>query len=192
MQRLAALLLKWGKWEIGPGNGPPDRKYILLAAPHTSFVDGFWMLVATRYYRVPVRFVIKAKHLRGPFVFLRWLGALPVEPGKNQRTTDILRQMLDDNDEFALLISPPGTRSKGDRWRSGFYHLGIETGLPLYFSYLDYGARRIGINDKPMYLTGDVRADMDTVRAFYGGMLGRYPEQTSTILLREEQPDTAD
>ncbi len=35
-------------------------------------------------------------------------------------------------------------------------------------------------------MTGNVVADMDGIRAFYAGMVGRYPEQTSRVRLREE------
>jgi hypothetical protein len=35
-------------------------------------------------------------------------------------------------------------------------------------------------------LTGDVRADMDKIRAFYSGMQGFCPENIGVIKLREE------
>lgn len=160
---------------------------MLLAAPHTSFVDGLWMLLAARHYRIPVRFVMKEKHLRGPFAPLRLMGAIPVNPGEGRSTTTTLQEMVAEADEFALLIAPSGSRSYGDRWRSGFYHLAAETGLPVYSSVLDYGRRRIAISQEPMVPSGDVVADMDQVRAFYRGAVGRRPEQTSEVVLKEEQ-----
>jgi hypothetical protein len=33
----------------------------------------------------------------------------------------------------------------------------------------------------------DVRADMDTIRAFFAGKTGRHPEQAGEIRLREEE-----
>ena len=35
-------------------------------------------------------------------------------------------------------------------------------------------------------MTGDVKRDMDRVRAFYAGKSGRYPELFGPIQLREE------
>ena len=39
--------------------------------------------------------------------------------------------------------------------------------------------------------TGDVRADMDVIRAFYEGVKGRYPENHTPIYLPEEDPPKA-
>ncbi|MEM9606362.1 MAG: 1-acyl-sn-glycerol-3-phosphate acyltransferase [Actinomycetota bacterium] len=184
-RRLATLALRLGRWTVQEDCVPPAPKSILTAAPHTSFVDGFWMLVAMRHYGVKIRFLMNAKHLRGPFGLLKYVGAVPVTPGKGGTTADLVKE-AGTEEEFAIVISPPGTRSKQERWRSGFYHLAIETGLPIYFSYLDYGQRRVGIGTEPLIPSGDIVADMNVVREFYGGMLGRAPEQTSTIVLREE------
>lgn len=190
IRRLATLLLRLGRWTIDTPEGPADRRYIVLAAPHTSFWDGLWTLLYGRAADIPLRFVIKAEHLRGPFAPIRWLGAVPVEPGKNQKTTEALRrrveQMVADGEDFALLIAPAGTRSHRDRWRSGFYHLARDTGLPVHAAYLDYGARRIGLAPGPVPITGDVRADMDVLRGIYADTVGHHPEDKSTIVLREE------
>ena len=37
------------------------------------------------------------------------------------------------------------------------------------------------------YSTGDVRADMDRIRAFYAGITGRYPALATPVRLREEE-----
>jgi 1-acyl-sn-glycerol-3-phosphate acyltransferase len=86
---------------------------------------------------------------------------------------------------LALAIAPDGTRSARDYWRSGFYHIARAADVPLVLSFLDWGARRAGIGPT-LALTGDIAADMGHIRAFYAGMVGRYPEQTSRIRLREE------
>ncbi|MEM1334333.1 MAG: 1-acyl-sn-glycerol-3-phosphate acyltransferase, partial [Actinomycetota bacterium] len=191
LRRLATMFLRLGKWDVDPQPAPSDPRYMLLAAPHTSFVDGFWMLCAAHHFGIKVKFVMKAKHLNGVFAPLRWMGAIPVEPGAGKGTTEALKALVEDAEAFALLIAPSGSRSYDDRWRSGFLHLARDTELPVYCSVLDYGRRRIALSADPIDAQGDVAAVMDRIRDFYDGALGRKPEQTSVIVLKEEAANTA-
>jgi len=94
-----------------------------------------------------------------------------------------------DSYKAALAIAPDGTRSARDYWRSGFYHIARAADVPLVLSFLDWGTHRAGIGPT-MALSGNVGADMDRIRAFYAGMVGRHPEQTSRVRLREEGTGT--
>jgi 1-acyl-sn-glycerol-3-phosphate acyltransferase len=94
-------------------------------------------------------------------------------------------EVFRDGAPLALAIAPDGTRSARDYWRSGFYHIARAADVPLVLSFLDWGARRAGIGPT-LALTGDIAADMEHIRAFYAGMVGRHPEQTSRVRLREE------
>jgi len=50
---------------------------------------------------------------------------------------------------------------------------------------VDYGNKHGGLSE-PYQLTGDVKKDMDRLRAFYAGMKGHRPELMSDRRLREE------
>jgi 1-acyl-sn-glycerol-3-phosphate acyltransferase len=124
---------------------------------------------------------------RGPMgpVFRR-LGGLPVDRGAPQNQ---VRQAIDwfaDTPRLLLAIAPSGTRSRVAHWKSGFYHIARGANVPVLCTFLDYGRKVAGVG--PAILpTGDVRADMDRIRAFYEGIVGRYPSLATPVRLREEE-----
>jgi hypothetical protein len=50
---------------------------------------------------------------------------------------------------------------------------------------LDYRSKRVGIGPL-VWPTGDVKADMDQIRAFYADKQGKHPSQFTPPRLREE------
>jgi 1-acyl-sn-glycerol-3-phosphate acyltransferase len=89
------------------------------------------------------------------------------------------------SDDLILAVPPEGTRSKVAVWRSGFYHIASESGVPIGLGYLDYGRKLCGLG---MFVTpgGNVNEDMNKIREFYRGVRGKYPELESEPRLREE------
>jgi 1-acyl-sn-glycerol-3-phosphate acyltransferase len=88
-------------------------------------------------------------------------------------------------DELALLITPEGTRSRSEYWKSGFYHIAREAGVPLVLGILDFKNKYGGLFDV-FQPTGDLRADMDRIRAFYADANAKYPADFGPVRLREE------
>jgi len=57
--------------------------------------------------------------------------------------------------------------------------------VPIVMGFLDYRRRRGGFG--PALLpSGDVKRDMDQIRAFYADKVGRYPGQFGEVRLQEE------
>jgi 1-acyl-sn-glycerol-3-phosphate acyltransferase len=86
-----------------------------------------------------------------------------------------------------LAIPAEGTREKVDRWKSGFYYIALGAGVPIGLGYLDFSRKTCGLGGFVMP-TGNVRADMDKIRAFYKNIRGKFPEREGTPRLREEDP----
>ncbi|RMD81414.1 MAG: hypothetical protein D6815_11905 [Candidatus Dadabacteria bacterium] len=57
--------------------------------------------------------------------------------------------------------------------------------MPIYTGYLDYRRRRGGFGE-PIVPTGNVRADMEKIRAFYADKVAKYPDKFTPPRLREE------
>jgi hypothetical protein len=55
----------------------------------------------------------------------------------------------------------------------------------LVCGYLDYRRKVVGLGPS-FYLTGDVKQDMDQIRAFYAPINAKYPEKKGPIRLKEE------
>lgn len=163
------------------------RPSVMLGAPHTSYMD-FVILTAIVFisgYRV--RVLIADKFFTGlSGRGLRGIGAIPVDRGRNTGLVETLIDLVRTSREpFFLGIAPDGSRSAKPFWRSGFYRIARETGLPVTLAYIDTRTRTVGFG--PTFeLTGDVGADMDRIRAFYDGKVGWRPGGESTPRLREE------
>ena len=97
-----------------------------------------------------------------------------------------LAERFDGSDAFILGLAPEGTRSKTNHWKSGFYHIAREAGVPIVMGFLDYGRKQVGLGGE--FMPGDdIDAVYATIRSFYQGRLGKRPELASTIAPRKTE-----
>ena len=179
--------LRTAGWRF-EGPVPTAKKYVGLAVPHTTNWDGLLLLVCAHSIGLRMRWMVKDSALRGPMgPLLLSLGAVPID---RSRAGNMVEQMVEQfraHDEFVLFIPPEGTRKRAEQWKSGFYHIALGAQVPVAPSYLDYGRKRAGIGE-PIVMTGDVKADMDKIRAFYRTKDPKPfdPSKYGPIRLREE------
>lgn len=180
---VARTALRVSRWRI---EGSVPTSGILVGAPHTSNWDWVAMLVLLWSDGVQPRVLIKREAFRGPLgPLLRATGGIPLD---RRNPGDVVRSMLaraSGDDRFLLVIAAEGTRTKGTLWKSGFYRIAQQTGLPISLGFIDGPSRTIGFG--PTFRpSGDLRADMDLVRAFYADKRGVHPERRTEPRLREE------
>jgi 1-acyl-sn-glycerol-3-phosphate acyltransferase len=182
---LARVVLKIGGWRI-EGERPAASSYVLIAAPHTSNWDFIWFIAMALAKDVPVRWLGKHTLFTGPLGYLmRPLGGLPIERSSQQGYVAQIAELFCTPEPVVLVFPAEGTRGRVPYWKSGFYHVARQAKVPVVFGFLDY-ARKCGGFGPERMMTGNVEADMDCLRAFYGGIAGRYPERQGPIRLREE------
>lgn len=182
---LGEAFLRVAGWKID-GERPSESRYVIIASPHTSNWDMPFMLAMAFVYDIPVRWMGKHTLFEGRFgAFFRRMGGIPIV---RHRTAGVVEQMVEyfeNEPSLVLMVPAEGTRSRVDYWKSGFYHIARGAGVPVCLSYLDFSKKVGGIG--PMIeLTGDVRADMDRIRAFYKGKHGFRPDRVGRVRLREE------
>lgn len=172
------------------GQKPPDKKYMAIGYPHTANIDAFWVVLTILALGERPKVLAKSELFRFPFKrLLLWAGGVPVVRGKGGK--DLVQQSVDyirSQEKVALMLSPEGSRSYTQYWKSGFYHIAKAADIPVYFCFLDYGNNSLGINSDPLLLTGKMSADMDIVRAFYTPKQSRRPERVGPIRLKGEDP----
>lgn len=165
---------------------PTTDKFVLIAAPHTSSWDLPFMLATSYVMRVPISWMGKQELFRPPFGwFLRGLGGIPIDRGARKNRVGWAVEQLARAEHLVLAVPAEGTRGKVDFWKSGFYRIALGAGVPIGTGYLDFERKTCGIRGF-VTPTGDVRADMDRIRAMYEGVRGKYPEKESVPRLREE------
>lgn len=152
------------------------RKYVIIAAPHTSYWDFPLFVLIVFALRMNLNVFIKHTLFIGPLGwFLRYCGGVPVDrraAGARVRQTV---QEFEKNDDMVLLITPEGTRSPQPNWKTGFYHIASEANVPIAIAFLDTAARRAGI-DHFFTPTGDLDKDLSEIKAFYDAKRGLKPE----------------
>jgi len=184
--RIGRLLLPALGWKaIGPvPTGMP--KAVLIAAPHTSNWDFVWALLASWYFGLKIRWLGKEALFQSPLGWLlRLLGGVPVDRSAPHGLVGEVARTFKEADGLLLMVPAEGTRGYRDYWKSGFYYMAREAGVPVMMGYLDYETKEacIGRRFDP---TGDLAADMDVIRAWYTGRTGKYPDNYGRIRLRQE------
>ena len=176
-------MLRLTRWQA-VGSVPPTG--ILVGAPHTSNWDWVAMLLLTWRDGVQAHVLIKRELFRGPLApLLRATGGVPLDRRNPGATVRALLAQAERDERFLLVLAAEGTRGKGEFWKSGFYRMSQQTGLPVTLGFVDGPTRTMGFG--PTFLpTGDVTADMDLVRAFYADKHGIHPELRTVPRLREE------
>jgi 1-acyl-sn-glycerol-3-phosphate acyltransferase len=171
---VAALYWRLSPWT--PVDRPfPDRPGVVVGAPHTSNWDFVHMLALAWKYDAQIRWL--GKHTafagwRGPL--MRRLGGIPVDRTNPVGVVDEVLAEVRAGRVFHLIITPDGTRRSKGPWKSGFYRIAQDAGLPVTLGFLDRTTMTLGIGPT-IELTGDVRADMDVIRAFYADKAGHVP-----------------
>ena len=166
-------ILRW-KFE---GNFPYQlKKYVVIAAPHTSWVDFPIAILARMASGVMINYIGKDSLFKGPFgFFFRALGGAPVDRSKNNRLVDAIVDVFNSRDEFRLGLSPEGTRKKVDKWKTGFYYIAKGADVPIVMATLDFGKKQIKISN-PYYTTDDKDKDIEFLRNFFKDVKGKNPE----------------
>jgi 1-acyl-sn-glycerol-3-phosphate acyltransferase len=173
------------------GSRPSAPAYVLIAAPHTSNWDLPFTLALAFVYDVPLRWAGKHTLFRFPYGFaMRALGGIPIRRHLRENRVEQLAGLFREHPNLVLTVPAEGTRSYTETWRSGFYHIAREAGVPVVCGYLDYARRRGGFG-LSLVPTGHLRDDMDLVRAFYADKQGKYPEKFGPVRLREEEDAAA-
>jgi 1-acyl-sn-glycerol-3-phosphate acyltransferase len=187
---LGRLYLGLIGWTVEHPPEPVPPKYVFIAAPHTSNWDLPHMLAVGYVMRVRIKWLGKHTLFKPPFGFLmRLLGGIPVDRRAAHDTVRRVVEIFDRSTAMILAVPPEGTRSKRDYWKSGFYHIAAGAKVPIGFAYLDYAKRRGGIGGW-LVPTGDLKRDMDAIRAFYADKRGKDTAKESVPRLREEdEPD---
>ncbi|MGN6274142.1 MAG: 1-acyl-sn-glycerol-3-phosphate acyltransferase [Protaetiibacter sp.] len=173
---IARIFWTFSRWKL-ISEPAPTRPTLLIGAPHTSNWDFVLMLAIAWRLGVDFRWLGKKSLFagwRGPI--MRALGGIPVDRQDASRVVDEIVARIRAGEVFSLVVTPDGTRGGNTRWKSGFYRIARETGMPVTLGYVDRTTMTTGLGPT-LSLTGDIPADMDRIRAFYADKAGFRPER---------------
>jgi len=178
--KIAERILGMFGWKVDH-RLPPADKLVVIGAPHTSNWDLPLGLLAM--WALDHNFFWVAKHtiFIGPAGWLfRKLGGIPVDRRVHTGFINRAAESIKSRDRIALVIAPEGTRSKTEYWKTGFYHIAMEAGVPIGLGYIDNATKTIGVG-ATLWPTGDMDRDFEIIKAFYADKKGLRPHLQGEI-----------
>ena len=172
-RRACRGVLQVGGWSL-VGDFPDASKLVLIAAPHSSWWDGIWGLLIKVAIGADVHFMGKQELFHWPLGgVLRQLGGMPIDRGAAK---GVVEQMIDEfrrRDALWLGVAPEGTRKPVKRWKSGFWHIARDAGVPIFPVAFHYPDKTIHLG--PLFDTSaDMDADVARLRTWYVPFKGKY------------------
>lgn len=184
---LCKLTLKLVGWRI-PSELPGADRYVLIGYPHTSNMDFFIAMLAKGALGLKFHFVAKHTLFWWPLSsILRALGGIPVD---RRSSNGFIGQLVErfemaktKGEPLVVGMMPEGTRSYREFWRSGFYYLAGEAGVPLVAGFIDYRTKTLGWGPLTQ-LSGNPDEDLAKLNEFYADIQGKFPEKAAPIRFR--------
>jgi 1-acyl-sn-glycerol-3-phosphate acyltransferase len=172
-RRACRGVLRLGGWSL-VGEFPDVPRLVLIAAPHSSWWDGIWGLLMKAASGADVHFMAKQELFRWPLGgLLRRLGGMAIDRGAAKGVVEQMIDQFRQRDRLWLGIAPEGTRKPVKRWKSGFWHIAHDAGVPIFPVAFHYPGKTIQLG--PLFPTSDdMEADLGRLRAFYTPFKGKH------------------
>ena len=182
---LVAIYRKHG-WHAH-GDVPSPRKFVLIAAPHTSNWDFLYFIGLTEEIGIMPHFMAKKSLFRWPWKnFLLDMGGVPVDRSSNRNYVQAMIDEFNRRKEFMLTIAPEGTRGTVRAWKTGFYHIAMGAKVPMVVGMMDYATKTGGLGPA-IWPTGDYVADMKMVAEVYAKVTPKYPANGMTNAIAKDE-----
>ena len=170
-------------WEI-KGNSTLSKekikKAILIAAPHTHWLDLFLGILIRGSIGFKSNFIAKKELFFFPFnILLKLIGGVPVNRSKKNNTVNEIANIFNNKKEFRISLAPEGTRQKVSKFKTGFYYIAKEANVPIIMITMDYSNKQSVISD-PFYPKDNFKNDMNFIESFFDGIEGKIKEFSFT------------
>ena len=137
-EKLAERSLNLMGWEVDNHCPLELDQYVMIAAPHTSNWDALYARLGLKALGVNVRLTIKDSYMKLPFgPFVRAMGGIGIDrrpkasgearPSMVQLMTDLFKT----HPKLVMLVTPEATRARQEQWKTGFYHVALNAGVPI-------------------------------------------------------------
>jgi len=185
---LCRLIFKLSGWTLNNKMPANISKCVMIAAPHTSNWDLVYALAAYDMMGIPMRFTLKDQLMKFPWnLVFKPIGAIAidrrpkVEGGERKSMVEAMTDLFNGRDALNVMVTPEGSRSKREKWKTGFYYVALNANVPIGLGYLDYKKKEAGIGGM-VYPSGDIKKDMKIIIDFYRHVTPCHPEKFSVDL----------
>ena len=188
LKLLSKIILKLIGWHVDV-TLPQEKKFVVIGAPHPTNWDlpigllSFWSI------SIHLTWVAKKQLFVGPLDYIfRAMGGIPVDRSVHTGFIEQIAHQFNSRDEMVFGITPEGTRSKTEYWKTGFYYIALEAGVPVCLAYVDFPSRTFGFGEM-LYPSGDIKKDFEKIKLFYENKVGKKPENQGPVKMRDKVSD---
>ncbi|MCB9185584.1 MAG: 1-acyl-sn-glycerol-3-phosphate acyltransferase [Flavobacteriales bacterium] len=166
-----------GSWKVVSRFPKGIKKAVIAAAPHTANEDFPVGIGAWYAENRSASFIAKKELFEGPLGFIfRATGGIPIDRATSKNMVQQVAEEFAKRDELVLVIAPEGTRAWKPRWKTGFYYIAKEAGVPIILAYMDFGKKEVGMGEV-FWPTDDVEADFKYIENFYANITAADPSK---------------
>lgn len=149
MPQMGGALTRWiGKtlmalfgWKVR-GEIPNHKQLVIALAPHTSNWDFFTAMPLIMALGVKVSYLMKKEAFFWPFAkWAKALGGIPIDRSKGASVVEQIAGWFRSHEYCWVAITPEGTRSKVERYKTGFLRIADGADVPVFIITWDYPSR---------------------------------------------------
>ena len=172
------MILKAMGWTIH-GELPNLKKAIIIGGPHTSNWDLFLAMGSMLSVGLKFSWMMKKEAFFWPLGALwKTMGGIPIDRGADIDFIGQLKAAFAAEDKVWLGITPEGTRSKVDRYKTGYLRIAKGVGVPLFIVGIDSVNKRV-VLDKLWDPAGEIEAENAAIKDYIEShYIGINPEKT--------------
>jgi 1-acyl-sn-glycerol-3-phosphate acyltransferase len=170
------LMLSAFRWQIR-GKVLNAPKFVMVLAPHTSIWDFYVGLAGKLAVGLHSSWLVSAAYTWWPLgFFLRRLGGIPIYQNGSHNLVSQLVQSFNENDRMMVTLFPEGTRKKAEKWKTGFWYIASQAGIPIQLVSFDY-EKRITQCGPVIEPSNNIEADMKKIQEYYKGVQAKHPDK---------------
>lgn len=164
------------RWQI-KGNVHNAPKFVMVLAPHTSLWDFYVGLAGKLAVGLHSSWLVSAAYTWWPLgVFLRRLGGIPIYRNGSHNLVSQLVESFNENDRMMVTLFPEGTRKKVGKWKTGFWYIASQAGIPIQLVSIDY-EKRIAECGPVIEPSNNIEADMKKIQEYYKEVQAKHPDK---------------
>lgn len=175
-------VLKVMGWSFA-GEFPRHAKMIIAVAPHTSNWDFVIGIAVAFSLRLKITFFGKHSLFIPPFgYFMRRWGGVAVERSRSHGVVDQMADAMRNADKMILCLAPEGTRSRIERWKTGFLHIANKANVPVFLVAFDYKKKQIEFGPS-LIISDDIEYELSRIYTHFSHVQAKFPDKVATIVV---------
>lgn len=175
LQKLGSYLVKKVGWRI-TGKVPDEHLIVVAAAPHTSNWDFVLAVLMILALDLKVNVLMKdTAFLPGLGRLFKKLGFIPVNRREPAGFVEKIATLMKEQKTSILVLTPEGTRSKVEEWKSGFVRLALASAAKILLVSIDYKYKEVGLG-KVITPSNEIDWQVGEIRKYFGHVTPKNPE----------------